>query len=71
VASWFVMTNDSDDEITKNGMCRECGVCGVEGKCILGFGWKTIVKETTWKTLFVVGRTILKYFKNGNCGGSG
>ena len=31
LASWFVMTNDSDDEITKNGLCRERGVCGVEG----------------------------------------
>jgi len=27
----LLMTNYSDDEITKNGMCRECGMCGVEG----------------------------------------
>ena len=50
MASFFVLTDDSGDEITKNGMCRECGMCGLEGKWILGFGGKTIGKETTWKT---------------------
>ena len=50
MASWFVLTDDSGDEITKNGIGRECGMCGVEGKWILGFGGEPIGKETTWKT---------------------
>jgi hypothetical protein len=68
------MTNNSYDKITKNGMCRECGV---EGKWILGCGGETTGKERTWKTV-LVGRIILKYvLKNGigdadvDCGGSG
>jgi hypothetical protein len=50
VASLLVLTDDSCNEITKNEVCRECGMCGVEGKWIPGFGGKTIGKETTWKT---------------------
>jgi hypothetical protein len=34
----------------KNGMCRACGMCGVEEKCIQGFSRETIRKETLWKT---------------------
>jgi len=47
-----MLTNDLDDQITKNGMCRECGMCGLEGKCTLSFSGETIVKRTTWKTQF-------------------
>jgi hypothetical protein len=55
------MTNDLDDGITKNGMCRESGVCGVEGKWILGFSGGNHRERDNLEDAVVVGRIILKY----------
>ena len=65
MASWFVMANDSNDEITKNGLCRERGVCGVEGNEYWVLMENHRERDNLEDTV-VVGRIILKYFKNGN-----
>ena len=53
-----MLTSVSDDYITKNGLCRDCGMCGLEWKCILCFG-----KEVNSEDKVVDGRIIFKYFK--------
>jgi hypothetical protein len=38
------------DHIKKDEMERAFGMYGLEERCIYGFGWETLRKETTWKT---------------------